>query len=427
VCRITAISRAHTGGLSQAESYILATALVLSSRCGNTHGVGVATNSPGGSWLKSGNQADDVVFEDSWNKWWKDADKDFDTIIGHNRLASLDWRTKGNTYPTAHAHPHEFQKFTMVHNGMFEKYKEIAKTLSIPDDENLTDTSAFIQLLAEYNQEKFSTKGLIAALKAAGEAQYSMIIQHSDEQDVFVVRGNRTLFVAESNYGLLINTTAVNLNDLVETTRLGLLAFGFPAMEMEKPKDLDNYTLYRLRSGKLDKVLCFEEEVKDINAPKKVVNTYNTAQQRQANNQHSNNREVCDADQIGARTMAILGLFDLLPKVSEEHHRLAMLELYGDGAAGDEMKHPTLHHFESEQLIEYLELVTWAQEHFDSFTAEKYLTWSEFTNYIIESDPEITTERMYVEASHLAGVQVDIPYFFNEVSVLRSMVEGALH
>jgi hypothetical protein len=300
----------------------------------------------------------------------------------------------------------------------------VAENLGIDVEKgNLTDTGVFVRLLAAHNAETFSTNGLIEALKAVGEAQYSMFIQYSDNQDVFVIRGNRTLFAAESNYGMLINTAAVNLNDLADATKLGLLAFGHEPLEIDKPKDLDDYTLYRLRGAVLEKIKTFEKNVKDINAPKRTVvpwqGTSKRTEDTRGNDGGQCSIEVCDSTEIGARAAAVLKLNRLLPRVTEEHHRLALTELYSGEV-------PTIHHFESEQLNEYTEMLDWAQEHLDlyNFTEEKYMLWAEFARCVIGVTPEITTEKMYAEAAHTVGKTVDVPYFLNELNVLQNMVQG---
>lgn len=431
MCRLLAMSRDHSGPLTQAEKYIFATHLVLSSRLNNGHGVGVAVNKTGGDWFKSGDSAEDIVFTEDWNKWWDSLNgAEFDTIIGHTRLASLDWRnTKatGGAYPTDHAHPHSYNSFTLAHNGKFEEYKTVAESLGIDlEQENLTDTGVFVRLLAEHNPDKFTDTGLINALKAVGEAEYSMIIQHDSTQRVFVVRGNRTLFAAKSNYGLLINTTPVNLTDLAKETKLGLQAFGCEPLVLEKPEDLEEYSLYRLEGGKIEKLRSFEGKVKDINAPKKTHSTVTTSGYwaNRTATASDNSTEVSDAEEIGTRAMTVYGIRQLLPKVSDEHHRLALLELYGvDGG-----KYPTMHHFESEQLKEYIGMMYWAQEHLNlyNWTEAKQEAWAEFTQFMVEVTPEITTEKMYAEACHRASTQVDIPFFLNSQDVLDNLSEACL-
>lgn len=425
MCRLMALSRPHDGPASQAEQFIFATMMCLSSRLGNQHGTGMSVNTASYDWLKSGQKAEKLVFTEPWNEWWGGLETGgYDTILGHTRLASTDWRAKvGEDYTEEHAHPHEFDRFSVFHNGIFKDYKKIAEKLDLDlEKSDLTDSGVFIRLLASHSQDGFNTKGLVGALKDAGEAEYSLFIQREGSQDVFVVRGNRSLFVVESNYGLLVNTTRINLTDLEDATKLGLMAFGHAPLELDTPKDLDDYTLYRLRHGNLAKIKEFGDQVKKINDPPRVVTGTSAWQGASSYGGASNtnpNTDTLDGDEIAARTLAMLELSKLLPKVHDEHHRLAMLELYG----ADDDKHPTLAHFESEQLKEYTDMMVWAQENMDLFAWDdtKFQYWTGFTKAAFQTTPEATTRDMYVEAAHTLGKHFDVPYFLNEVATLQEL------
>lgn len=417
MCRLIALSREETNqGISKPEELIFGSMLALSSRAGNLHGCGISTNNPDINWLKIGTPAEDFVFEKDWKKWWDDkTEEEFDTIVGHTRLASLKWRN--DNCPTDHAHPHHLGRFLLFHNGEFKESDRIAKELKI-DDKDLIDTQVFLRLLEHHNQDGFTSKGLVAALKHAGEAEYSMIIKYEGSANISVVCGNRSLFVAESNYGLLLNTQSVNINDLKSVCNYALRVFGYPILEIETPKSLDDYTLYRLRQGQLEKLDCFEEEVKEINKPKTTyVSPYQSYRQAAPNN-HSNEKVV--GEEIGKRAEGLMALHKLLPKVPEEHHRLAMMMLY-DHTPDEDEKYPTLLHFESEQLQEYIDLMTWAHESgkVEDFTwsEEKYNLWMGFTKQF----PDLSVRKIYTEACHHASHQVDIPYFLTSEDILQQL------
>ncbi len=418
MCRLMAFSRGETRqGLSKPEELIFGTMLALSSRAGNLHGCGVSTNHPDINWLKIGVAAEDFVFGKDWSEWWDGKrEEEFDTIVGHTRLASLKWRS--GSYSTDHAHPHHAGKFILFHNGEFKESDRIAKELKV-DDKNLIDTQVFLRLLEHHNKDSFTNKGLVAALKDAGEAEYSMIIKYEGSDSISVMCGNRSLYAAESNYGLILNTQTANIRELEDTCNYALRAFGYQPLDIKPPESLDDYTLYRLKLGQLEKLDCFEEEVKDINKPKKVhrsVSAYGGGYEATSNR----GSDKVDGEEVGKRAGILMSLHKFLPKVSEEHHRLAMMMLY-DHTPDEDEEYPTLLHFESEQLQEYFDLMTWAHESgkVEDFTwsEEKYNLWMGFAKQF----PDSSVRKIYTEACHSASHQVDVPYFLTSVDILQQL------
>jgi len=287
--------------------------MLLSARKGNTDGTGVAINNvETEAWLKSGAEASEVVFKEKWKKAWKfwlEEDK-FNTIFGHNRLASAIWKPAkaDKELSGKHAHPHIFGQVVGMHNGNFKDYQDIAK--KIGEHEEYIDTQYFYDFLGSRINGSLSVDDVVNTLLEVGEAEYSLLMRHINQPEVLVFRGNRPLFSAESNYGIFINTERENLVELDDMVNPALEHFGYPVLDMKTPTYLPEYTAYKLEAGILEKLVDFDE-VKEINSPP-VTTTY------YSRNVAANKTETLDGVEIAARANLLSRLFAINPAAHEE-------------------------------------------------------------------------------------------------------------
>jgi len=418
MCRLIAMSK-RDPIVEVNDLYVFGVLTLLSARLGNTNGIGISANTVDRlPFLKIGKPAKELVFLEPWHNWFQKVDGYKDTLIGHVRNASTEWRVQyGQNHPTEHAHPFVVGGVLVMHNGIFKEHDRLAKEVNLRD---ATDSHVFTAYLAnQLGGAKVEDK-LVEVLKQVGEAEYSLLIRQLGRPEVFVVRGNRTLYTMNTNYGLLLNTTEANLSDLAEAVNFGLAAFNLPLLEVvEKPKALPEYSLHVLNKGELQTIAEFKE-VKNVNdPPKKYTNTttkYNYGWQ--ANYDVEDYQTIAgeiDVEEAIARVEALVKLFGLSPKVSEETHRLTLKELTGHDLL-------SVANYEAIEIGELTDLLKWAWETKPELAPneEKEQLWLAFSTASHMSGL-ITVESLYVLAKEVLGRDFDVPYFHNEVIDLQDL------
>lgn len=121
------------------------------------------------------------------------SDKEKNTIcgIGHTRWATHGGVTDGN------AHPHQFGKVTMVHNGIIENYKELAAHYKVTDAlQSETDSEVVAAVLDHYYQGDAYAAIRKTVLKLKGT--FALVILFEDQPGVVYAVRNVSPIVATS-------------------------------------------------------------------------------------------------------------------------------------------------------------------------------------------------------------------------------------
>jgi predicted glutamine amidotransferase len=418
MCRLAAFSKEEST-FTDSDIFVFGWLMLLSSRKGNNDGVGVATNTLGKeSWIKLGDEADELVFKKAWKTWFSEI-SGYDTVFGHARLASAAWRSAKEKHATKHAHPHVFNGVVGMHNGNFKDYEKIAEQIG-GEKEEYIDTQYFYDFLGQRVNGSLSVQDVVDTLKEVGEANYSLVMRHVGQPEVLVFRGNRPLFVAKSNYGLLLNTERENLVDLPWMVNPTLEHLDRTTLEMETPSPLSEYTAYSLLRGALEELGKFDE-VRSINQPPVVTTHYSGYK-----SYHSGNSSVAAAvsetlpdTEILARAKALTQIKGINPFAADEDYRLTMVELYGKEILD-------LSWAESEQLIYLADLMEWATELNGGIyapTEMKNDLWSRFSIALYDENPTMPASEVYRTAGYLLSKPFDVPYWHNPVEDLEQLVE----
>ncbi len=433
MCRLVALSGA--GPLSDVGAFLFGSEMLLSSRKGNVDGAGVAVNRPGQlTWLKTGGSAQGLVFGKDWKHWFGnllDNHIEYDSIIGHTRLASAEW--KGTTkmdgaYPIENTHPFVFGDLLGAHNGNFRDWESTIANLIGGKKDNYIDSMYFFDFLSRTAVDTLTLDMVVDCLKQVGTASYSLLLRHISSEKILVIRGNQSLYYAESNYGFWINTERENLVELPDFTNHALLHWNKTPLEMGTPTFIPPYTAWWLANGALTKIASFEE-VKEINEPVVVTQTSWNWQQGAAYGHATygsygagaSTRSELDAEEIVARYRALRKLRKINLQAVDEDFVLTATELWGVSSFG-------LAWMESEQLVYLTDLMAWAADTDDGKYApskEKDVLWAKFRRSLVEMDPIVPSAEIYRIASYMLSEEggFDVPYWHNDISKLQSLQE----
>jgi hypothetical protein len=110
----------------------------------------------------------------------------------------------------------------------------------------------------------------VNALKLVGECEYAMLIAKADGT-IFAVRADRSLYVAETNYGLLFNTRRDNLDNAILRTNHVCAVMDWPRVVLTNDEHkimvLKEWTVHEVRDGIYLQWWDIKDEVANINDP----------------------------------------------------------------------------------------------------------------------------------------------------------------
>jgi glucosamine--fructose-6-phosphate aminotransferase (isomerizing) len=113
--------------------------------------------------------------------------------IGHTR-----WATHGGP-SRVNAHPHQSMsgRFTIVHNGVIENYKELKREyLQNTDQISETDTEIVVQLIEKFFAEGLSVEKAIRTTLQMLKGSYAIaVLFHEDKDTIFVAKNKSPLLV----------------------------------------------------------------------------------------------------------------------------------------------------------------------------------------------------------------------------------------
>lgn len=120
-------------------------------------------------------------------------------IPGHLGMGHIRWATHGAP-SFDNAHPHQFGKVTMVHNGIFENYRLIKEKLIEEGHEfySDTDTEVAAHLLNNFLNEGHEPLKAIAMLCDTVHGLYALGIMIENDDRVYFAKNGSPLIVAES-------------------------------------------------------------------------------------------------------------------------------------------------------------------------------------------------------------------------------------
>ena len=144
----------------------------------------------------------------------KRVDGDFSgTIgIGHTR-----WATHGEP-SVANSHPHqsEDERFTLVHNGVIENYKQLKEeylndTKLVSD----TDTEIIVQLVAKFSEEGSSTLDAFQKTLSLLHGSYAIgLLDNDDDHTIYAAKNKSPLLLGKGNGFNVITSDAMAMLNL---------------------------------------------------------------------------------------------------------------------------------------------------------------------------------------------------------------------
>jgi len=416
MCRLALLS--DDKEISSPHYVVMTYLLTLSERSGNTHGMGIGTNT---DFIKFAQNASVAVLEDAYIEWVvKSLKSPTNTLLGHTRLASGVFRKDAGDYKLSESHPFSFGGAdswgSVYHNGTFKEYESMATLLGLPADHGLTDTAIFAQLLYNRVCEGVPTpEDLIAVYEVCGKADYSMFIAHNNTPSITVVRGNKPLYKAKSNYGLLINTDQTNLKELPFVVNPGLKLMGYDVLEVETPIFIPMWTINTVLNGTFTKVQDIDGLKKISDPPYTVVyNKRNLGYQQNVFDNLANTAkgsEEIDMAEVATRAESMLSVYILALDGALGNEELDRMfsELYGEFGPWFS--------YTMDQLDEVTNLCAWIWSKFEQtkVTEEKLRGWNAFKEVCIQSG-HFNIAGTYGEANKMLEGGFENPWFLNDVN-----------
>lgn len=429
MCRLMLMSSEKE--ITSCHYLVMSYMLALSERVGNTHGMGIGTNT---DFIKFAENASAAVLTDEYIGWvQKSLKSPTHTLLGHTRLASGVFRKVAGDYKSDESHPFSFGLAdswgTVYHNGTFKEYELMAEMLKLPAGHGLTDTGIFAGLLGATVTDKVpSVEELVKLYEICGKAEYSMLITHNTLPDITVVRGNKPLYKAKSNYGLLINTSDTNIKDLPHVVNPGLKMMGYDLLKVETPIPMANWTVHKVLNGTITKVADIDELQKISDTPIVPIVTYHrrtgseqTWQQgSMLKNSEEHNKEI-DVKEVAERAEAMTLIYILAldgALGSEELDRI-FSEVYED--VGPWFT------YETARLTEVANLFAWTWTKFEKtqVTTEKLNNWDAFKK-VCRTAGYFTAPSVYREANKLLEGDFVNPWFLNDPEDLNTLASLVL-
>ncbi len=171
---------------------------------------------------------------------------DFDkakTAIGHTR-----WATHGGV-TQANSHPHQAGKITLVHNGIFENYREEKAKLKDHKFLSETDTEVIAVMLNEEIKTDAAIKEAIAKISKKIIGRFSILVMVEGEEGIYAARrgspliigrGKTETFIASDIPAFLDSTNIVNYLDDEEMVFVNKGNADFFDLETLKPIEKRN-------------------------------------------------------------------------------------------------------------------------------------------------------------------------------------------
>lgn len=433
MCRLVALS--SDGEQTKTHEYIFNVMMMLSSRMNNAHGTGLVTQKGKKlAYVRSGASAEDFVLTEEWNKC---IHREHTGLFGHTRLASSTWRNGFYAaHPVEHAHPHPVTTATvLMHNGLFKDHAKIAELLEIKPSKDVTDTMLFAQLLGKElgSTGAPTTPQLVEALREAGACTYGLMVLSTSWTNSLIVRGGKDIFMAQSNYGLLLNTSRINIVDTVKETAVALASMGQPVLVLEDdPALLKEWMIYSLEGASLERLDSIPEQVREINQPPAVVQTLTrqipfspvTGANTKGFNAHGASRGLdFDWDRVFGRATILVELDSILSAVVTREELVSML----NEAHGTQESY--WWQFSPKQLEELFDLLLWAFEEVPECapSAKKDRLWLEFVVENCGDSFESTDSESLYQMAALLMPGFDEPYFLNTEEELEQLAAGGYH
>lgn len=438
MCRLVALSSDEEQ--TKTHEYIFNVMMMLSSRMNNAHGTGLVTQKEERLfYVRSGAGAEDFVLTEQWNDCMQQ--HEHTGLFGHTRLASSTWRNGFYAaHPVEHAHPHKVTATTLLmHNGLFKDHDKIAELLEIEPSKEVTDTMLFAKLLGgEMGTARSPTfTHLVEALRKAGACTYGLMILSTGQAGGIIVRGGKDIYIAQSNYGLLMNTSRLNIVDTVKETTVALASMGQPVLVLEaSPTLLEEWMIYSLNGASLERLDSIPEEVREINRPPATVQTITrqipfsgsglgpSVLTTGGHDVHGVSRGLhFDWDRVFGRAKTLVELDSILSPVTTREELVSMLN----------EAHGTREHywwrFSPKQLEELFDLLLWAFEEVPECapSATKDRLWLEFVVENCGDSFEGSDAESLYQMATLIVPGFDEPYFLNTEEELEELVRGGSH
>ena len=162
--------------------------------------------------------------------------------IGHTR-----WATHGGP-SELNAHPHATDKVAIVHNGIIENYKDLAKELFEKGYKftSETDSEVIVHLLTEYLNQGLSENEAVMKLTKNLKGAYALGILFSNSKKIIGVKRGSPLAIGYGNDEMFIGSDAICLAPL--TNKISYLEDG-DWVVMDKSRfsiyDLDGNSVIR--------------------------------------------------------------------------------------------------------------------------------------------------------------------------------------
>ncbi len=125
-------------------------------------------------------------------------------------IAHTRWATHGKP-SEINAHPHKYEKFAVVHNGIIENYRSLKEFLEGKGYNFITETDTEVipylldDLYKKYSDILLSIKELVKIL----EGSYAIAIIHVDHQDhIYAAKKGSPLLVANTDRGSILSSDA---------------------------------------------------------------------------------------------------------------------------------------------------------------------------------------------------------------------------
>ena len=447
MCRLMILS--STKKLTVSHYMLMTYMLALSERSGNTHGMGIGTNT---NYLKFGENAASVVISREYVNWVKARleEDEHTTLVGHTRLASTSFRGTANTeYSSDDAHPFLFGNpeeswGALYHNGTFKEHEDIAKKLNLEASHGLTDTALFAMLLnKEVGNKVPTTEDLFKVLEQCGKADYSMILTHTTTPAVTVLRGIKPLYMAQTNYGLMINTDQSNITDLQHVVNPGLALLDGRLLKVETPEPISIWTINQVTNGVFKKIKDIDK-LKEISDPP-YKHTETTARGTHGQNHWANsgyrggytvgrtagdiddditnlsevihNEGAIDAKKVVAKAEAInsMLIFAMDNSISNEEIDRMFYDTYGRGSPWFTQ--------DIDRITEMIALVNWIWEKYPETIAtdEKHNDWEAWKKGC-RKQGDFTNAGIYSQASKVLQTEFVSPWFLNSHEDLNTLV-----